>query len=796
MSRRTDFSHRLHQRGPAALAPVIALAIAALWAAAGMMQSPETQPAASAEPVRQGQIIRRIDFVGIKYVADGYARSIIKSQVGETFNPVVVEEDVNRLIKTNKFDSARAEPTVENGELVLVFRCVERPFVEAVEFNGNRKFKTKDLLPEVELAPGSPISEFSIRQAVENIERKYKEAGYYYIKVDVNRTRLTNDRVVEFQITEGPRVKVKKIRFTGNNSFTPRQLKPHIETKTYIWIFRTGEFDADRADRDCASLQRFYKDQGFLDARVGYKLDFTSDTDLTVIYEIDEGVRYAIKSITLKGNTVFPTDELLNLMKLKPGDYFLAEKLQNDLKSITDKYGENGYIYADVRSEWVYATEEGLVDLTININEEQQYRFGRIVIRGNSDTKDKVVRRELRFFPEELYNTVATREAQNRLVETRLFKTAVITPVGDQPHVRDALVKVEEAEANTILFGVGVTSNSGLVGSVTLENRNFDIADWPRNATELFKGRAFRGAGQTLRIQLEPGTQLMRGRIDFREPYLFDQDLGFSTSVYVFQRDREDWDERRIGFFFAFDKRFREGRLKNWAVEAAFKFENVKISDVHWEDPAQIRDADGTSWLNSIKGTIVRDTTDSRFLPTRGNRSSFSYEQFGALGGDWFFGRFTADTAQHFTLLTDSSNRKHVLSLGGTLGQIFGDAPVFEKYFGGGIGSIRGFEFRRVAPMARFISEKRVGGDFELLTNAEYSFPVWEETLRGVTFLDMGTIEENTEISQWRAAIGVGMRVYLKPFGPIPLAFDFAIPLSKGPDDDTQVFSFSFGTTF
>ncbi len=788
-------SRRLARRfSPAAAIALAALAVAALLAAAGMMQQAPPPPE-DVQP-RDGQVIRKIEFVGLKNVADGYVRSIIKTEVGQPFNARAVEEDVTRLVKTNKFDAARAEPSVVDGELVLTFRFVERPFVEAVEFSGNRKFKTKDLLPDADLSPGSPISEFSVKQGITNIERKYKDAGYYYVKVDVNRERLMQDHVVVFDIREGPRVKIRKILFQGNNTFRPGQLKDQIESKTYIWIFRTGDFDADRAERDSAGLQNFYKDQGFLDARVGYKIEFKNETDLTLIFVIDEGVRYSIKSIAFKGNHVFSSDDLQAHIKLKPGDFILNEKLQADIKSISDKYGEQGYIYAEVRADWVYAKEEAQVDLTFTITEREQFRFGRIIVRGNATTKDKVVRRELRFFPEELYNTVSVRSAESRLVETRLFNTAVITPAGTQPGVRDALVRVEEADANIVLFGVGVTSNSGLVGSITLENRNFDLFDYPRNATELFKGKSFRGAGQTFRIQLEPGTELMRGRVDFREPYLLDQDLGFGASFYVFQRNRDEWDETRIGFNVSFDKRWREGILKNWAAETAFRFEHVQISDVSWKEPEEIRKAEGGNWLTSVKETFVRDMTDSRWLPTRGNRTSIAYEQVGIFGGDWFFGKLIADTAQHFTLLTDSSDRKHVLSIGATIGQIFGDAPVFEKFYGGGIGSIRGFAFRGVSPEQRFISTKKVGGDFELLTNAEYSFPIVEKMVRGVTFLDMGTIEEATEITGWRAAVGVGARIYLKPFGPVPLAFDLAFPIAKQSDDDTQVFSFSFGTTF
>ncbi len=770
-----------------------AAALAGVLAGTGMMQQ-GARPVPQPLP-QEGRPIQRIEFIGLTHVAETYARALLKLKPGDPYDRRPVEDDITRLIKSGKFDDVRAEPRIEQDALILVFRVVERPFVEAVEFSGNRKFKARDLQAEVELSPGAPISEFALTQAVANIERKYKEAGYYYVEVTVDRERLP-DRIVRFSISEGPRVRVRRILFEGNASIPAARLQEKLETTTYLWIFRTGDFDEDRAERDAASLQNYYKDRGFLDARAGYQLEFDpTGRDLAVTFVIDEGPQYLVRELNFRGNAVFTSEELALALRLHPDAVFDADVLKDDVRRLVERYGALGYIYADVRTDWAYARDPGFVDLTLTISEREQFRFGRIVIRGNSRTQDKVVRRELRFFPEEVYDATAVRRAEQRLVETRLFTEATITPVGNQPGVRDALVRIEEADATTVLFGVGVTSNSGLVGSISIENRNFDLFDRPRDAREFFKGRAFRGAGQTLRLLVEPGTEFTRARLDFREPYLLDQNLGFGTGVYLFERDRGEWDERRIGFNVSFDHRFRQGWLDNWAAEAAFRFENVNIGDTDWLTAKRIRDDRGDHWLTSVKGTLVRDTTDSRFLPTRGNRLTVSWEQAGALGGDFSFGKLIADAAQHYTLHTDSSDRKHVLSLSGTLGNIFGYAPVFERFFGGGIGSIRGFEFRGVSPRAGW-REDRVGGDFQLLTNAEYSFPLVGTSVRGVAFVDMGTVEENFEINAWRASVGLGARIYIKFFGPIPLAFDFAWPVAKEDEDDTQVFSFSFGTTF
>jgi len=333
------------------------------------------------------------------------------------------------------------------------------------------------------------------------------------------------------------------------------------------------------------------------------------------------------------------------------------------------------------------------------------------------------------------------------------------------------------------------------VGSISVENKNFDLFDWPRTAGEFFKGKAFKGAGQTLRLQFEPGTQLTRGRIDFREPYLLDKEVGLGLGFYVFQRKRDEYDEERIGFYTSLDKRFREGILKGWAIEGAPRFEHVDISDVKYFSARPIEEAKGGSWLTSLKGTLLRDKTDSIWLPSTGNKLKFSYEQAGTFGGDWTFGKLLAEYEQYFTLYKDTFDRKHILSIGSTMGNIFGDAPVFERFYGGGMGSIRGFEFRGISPREG-IRDDKVGGDFELLTNAEYSFPIVGKMLRGVTFLDMGTVEDDFGIHSWRAAVGFGARIYIKYFGPVPVAFDLAFPIAKDSDDDTQIFNFSFGTTF
>lgn len=785
--------------GPFAAVCGVALGAEAVQAPPAQAGTVLAEGASGAErpaPPEQGRPVKEIRIEGAERVSQDAIRPSLRTKVQEPYNEAIVQEDVRTLLQTGKFANVYATRQLDGDQVIVTFHLTEKPEVESVEFHGNQKFKAKDLYEDVDLGPGSPLDRFAINRGRDNIEQRYKEAGYYYVEVTVDEELLKNERRIVYNIVEGPRVRVRNILFEGNENYSSKRLKQEVKTKTYIWIFRTGEFDLERAERDVADLRTFYRNQGYLDAQVSYRLETSADRrDLTLVLVIDEGVRYYVETMTCQGNRAFDNDAVLLPLKIQPGSPYVNEWIKSDVEYLEAEYGKNGYIYAKVKPEWVYSDTPGQIKLTINIDEGNQYTVGRIVVRGNERTKDKVVRRNLRFYPEELYDTTKTKAAEQRLHETRLFSEASITPVGDAEGVRDALVRVSETETTTFLIGVGVTSNSGVVGTLTVENRNFDLFDWPRNSEEFFKGRAFKGAGQILRLQVEPGTEFTRLRLDFREPYLLDQPVSFGQGFYVFTRGRDAYDETRVGAQTSFGHRFQKGLLRGWAGEVALRIEGVDIDGVDFTDAEEIRDMEGNHFLTSVKGTLVRDTTDSRFMPTQGSRFTVSYEQAGALGGDYFFGKLLATHAWHRTLRTDVLGRKSVLTLHGRIGQIFGDAPVFERFFGGGLGSIRGFEFRGVSPRSGF-NDDQVGGDFMLIGGAEYNFPIYGKILRGVAFTDMGTVEDNFGISAWRMSIGLGARVVVEWFGPIPMAFDFSVPITKDGDDDTQIFQFSFGTTF
>jgi outer membrane protein insertion porin family len=532
---------------------------------------------------------------------------------------------------------------------------------------------------------------------------------------------------------------------------------------------------------------------------------------------IVEGMRYVIGNMTLEGNTVFSNAELLAGAKIGPGSFAERDRLEALQKRIQDIYGHEGYIYRNVDVNPKFTSQPGVVDITITITEGKPYLVGRVIVRGNANTQDRVIRRQMRIYPDQTYDIVQVRKSIERLKATQLFQDVKVTPIGSEKvDVRDALVEVAEKQTGQFAFGAGVSTNIGLVGQVSYEQKNFDITNWPHSFDEYIRGQSFKGAGQYFRILLEPGTEFQRYRVTFQEPHLLDTPYSFANDLYYFTRARESWDERRIGDIVTFGRRFGDV----WGVSVALRAEQVEITNpvdlfndgitqvsfpvagpagniVRHNDTAQeILNERGSHFLTSLKPAVVRDTTDSQVFPTTGTRASLSLEQYGVFGGEVDITKLMFGFNWYTTLYTDLFDRKTVLALRNQAGVIpFGTSPTYERFYLGGISELRGFKFRGVSPRSGPLNDP-IGGDFEWLTTAEVNYPIYEEFLRGVVFVDVGTVERDITITSIRSDFGAGVRLTLPLFGGLPIAVDFAYPLTKKSGDRTQLISVSLGVPF
>ncbi len=757
---------------------VLALTILLAAAPQSLAQTPST--------------VLEVRIEGNQRVSDAAVLSQIKTRAGEPYDEATIAADEKRLMETRQYTGVVVTKTATEEGVIVTFTVAERAVVVAVELVGNEKIKTSTLTKKLTIGAGDPVDRFLIEQSRKALENLYREKGYSQASVTVDAAPLGEGKVV-YHIDEGVKTIVRKIRFEGNTHLGWWKLRTSISSQVRLWPFLTGALDEDKIARDVDTLRNLYTDDGFLDAKVTSRLDFSDDRKKAVLtFEIDQGPRYRIGELLFNGNTVFSDSELAGRLSLQSGEFFTTLAYQRDIKKVQEAYGEIGYINATVQAARRFpapAAEPApaLVNLVFDIAENDQYTVGKIDIRGNTVTQDRVIRRELRFFPEQLFNTVAVGESRRGLLETRLFNDVTIVPEGAAPGMRNAVVTVDEGQTGQILLGVGVSTNSGVIGTITYTQRNFDILGWPNDRRKLF-GNAWKGAGQTLTLSLEPGTEMNQAYIDWFEPRLFDKEYSLGQKLFFFDRARETYDEQRFGYVPSVGHRFPNG----WYVELSGRLENVSVKSLDSGAPPEVVKEKGNNFLAGPKLTFVRDRTDSRWTPSRGDRFQLTLEQ---IAGDYTFSEITGTYRYYRTLWLDALDRKHILAARATAGRICGDSPVFERFYGGGIGSIRGFDYRGISPRSAG-TDDQIGGEFLLLAGAEYSFPLVGEVLRGVVFLDTGTVEKSTEITTYRASAGFGMRWIIPLMGEVPMSFDFGFPIAKSSEDDTQVFSFSIGWSF
>jgi outer membrane protein insertion porin family len=348
-------------------------------------------------------------------------------------------------------------------------------------------------------------------------------------------------------------------------------------------------------------------------------------------------------------------------------------------------------------------------------------------------------------------------------------------------------VFVEETRTGQFMFGVAVNSNNGIMGQITLNERNFDITRVPTSWDDFLNGTAWRGAGQGFRLEAQPGNRLQRYLVSFTEPYFLDTNVSFNASAFYFDRAYFDWTESRYGGRLAWGYRL----TPDLSLSAALRAENINIFNPRVTGVPELDAVLGHSDLFSGRITLTRDTRDLAFMPTQGHLIELAYEQ---AFGSFDYPRGDINYAQYFLLRQrpDGTGR-HTLAYSTKVGFSGSNTPIFENYFAGGFSTLRGFTFRGASPLD---SGVRVGGQFQFINSLEYFFPLTaDEMIRGTVFCDFGTVERDIALraENFRVAPGVGLRINVPALGPAPLAFDFSFPVASAAGDDKQTFSFFFG---
>src|SRR3984893_3762135 len=758
--------------------------------------APGQQPAApgqrppTAQP-QKGPIVRQIEtkYAGPATLSRQRILTNMKTTVGQPYSEGIVEDDVRALYATGLVTNVRiyGEPLPDGVKVIVVVQT--RVTLAAVNVVGNERVKISRIRKEMALKINAPLDEQTLETARQKVVELYQKRGYPDIdvqyKVETNEDRGT--ATVTYSVSEGTKAIVKKILFSGNTAISSRRLKKEMKTKEnnlIAFLTGAGRLNSAQLDEDVQKIKAMFQDNGYEDVQV---------TDVKINREkgpkyvdidiyIDQGTQYHINAVTVDGLQVVSEANFRKVIKQKEGQVFSPQKLEKDIKAVEDAYGVAGYADAQVAVQTTPAGP-GLGDLHYKIEEGIKSYVERINISGNTRTKDKVIRRELVLAPGDVFDTVRVDISKKRLEGLQYFEK-VDTYASDTlvPGRKDLNVVVQEKRTGSLNFGLGFSSDQGLLGFAELNQGNFDITNW----------RTFTGAGEKFRARFQIGTLQTQALISLTEPYFLDQRLALGEEVYYLdsQYYSNIYNERNYGF----DIFLRKPITNFLAARLQYLFQDTNIYGISTTDPLVLAQA-GDTLESRVTFELTYDKRDNAFLTRKGTRIDFStYVAGGPLGGDVQIYGFDLSASQYFhlpfdTILLFDAEVATVATWGGG-----SRVPIYDRVYLGGANNLRGFKFQDVGPKDQFGDD--IGGNSLARLTVEYTIPIVER-VRAAVFYDTGFVNAGSwsfNTTNVNSDFGFGLRLDL-PIGPIRI--DYGIPIQADKfNNSSGRFQFSVGYQF
>lgn len=749
----------------------------------------ETVPNAPSEEVAQpvvAAIITDVQIRGNQLISTSTIRNKLTSQPGAPLRQEKINEDIKRLFKTGFFQDVKFEVEPSAGGYLLILIVDEKPIIKTIVIEGNKLIKTDRVRKKLVVVEGQILDPKLIKEGVLAIEKIYAEKGFRFVKVDweMDVNEYSKEATILISIDEGSKIKIKEVAFEGNSAFKSKKLSRILSTRRKRLFFPGGSFKEEEFRKDLDRVLSLYQDNGYLDVRVTPEFnDDKTNGEMTILIHIDEGPLYTAGNVRLEGNIFFPSGDLWAVMKMLPDSTYSQRKLSQEVTAIQDYYFERGYISVQVSPETKINPITGKIDITYFIREGDLFFIDKVKIRGNTKTKDIVIRRELRVRPGERFDGAKIDRSKQRLENLGYFEQVnVETEDTDQANRKNLVVRVKEKQTGELSFGAGISSVEKFIGFAEIGQRNFDLLNFPRMT----------GAGQSLALRARVGSLSRDFDLSFTEPYLMGKNLSLGVNGYSMTQfaNNTDFDTERTGGTVNISRAFGE------YVKSGFGYtlENVGLSDIESDADPVVRQFEKDRWLSRVKWFINRDTRDNRFNPKSGNLLSFSSELVGSfIGGEEDFYVFSASWNRYYEVRKD-----HVLEfkLRLSTADSFGDSttvPVYDRFYAGGLGSVRGYGPRRVGPKG---GGDAIGGQSMMITNLEYTFPIIE-SFKGSFFWDIGQVDPDAyslDFGDIAMSVGPGLKVNT-PIGPV--AFYYGYPLAnKDTDNENGRFEFSFSRGF
>ncbi len=727
----------------------------------------------------RAEVIASIAPTGNIKIDSGAILQRIKTKPGDTYDPETLREDLKSIFKLGYFDDIRIEVVQKPEGKAVTFRITEKPVIRSIYYSGIDELKESTVKEVVTLREQSILNPAQIKRTADAIQLLYKTKGYYNTTVTPEITFPTEDSAeVEFVIDEGEKIYIRDIRFEGNEAFDDDDLEDEIETSTkgwFSWITDSGLLDYDQLNQDAGRIINYYGNHGYLETKISDPVVTQEEEWLYITFNIEEGTRFKVGEVEMEGDLLDSREKLLRMLDIREQEYVSRKILREDILKITDFFAEKGYANANISPRITPGAAENILDIVIDVDKGELVYINRITITGNDRTRDNVIRRELEVEEGGIFNAKALRQSLQNLQYLDFFEEVGISPEKsfDDTTV-DLSVEVAEKSTGRFTIGAGYSSVDKLIlmGEVAENN--------------------FLGRGDTLAFSADIGGESTRYNLQYKNPRLNDSELSWGVDIFDIERDYDDYTKESQGGALSFGYPLWE----KWRGYGRYSFTDTLLSDVAENASFVIRNSVDIEVTSAVRFSAQRDTRNRRFGATKGSRHSLSIEYAGGpLSGDSEFTKLEGHTTWYFPLFWDTVFHFH-----GAAGQAFENEdnglPVYERFFLGGLRSIRGFEFGKVSPRDPITGE-RIGGDKMWFTNFEYIFPLlMEQGLNGVLFFDMGQVlndDDDWNLENFEKSVGVGIR-WFSPIGPLRLEWGYNLdPLE---DEDTSVWDFSIGGVF
>ncbi|WP_239015420.1 outer membrane protein assembly factor BamA [Archangium violaceum] len=756
-------------------------------------------PVAPDREVREGEVVE-IRIEGNRRVESEAVRRALRTQVGQVFDETRTAEDLRAVWALGYFSDVQLlVQRLPTGGITYVVRVQERPSIRTVKLSGNEELSQDDLKESIEIRALTILDMDAVRRTQKKIQEKYIDKGYFLAEVNHRVVPLEGGQVdVVFDIDENSKVMVKDIVFLGAEKVPAAKLKDVMLTKEGGYLsFITGEgtYREEVFQRDLAVIQATYYDEGFINVRVD-KPTVSLSADKRYIYvtiRVTEGERYDIGKIDFAGDLVVPKEELAKLMTSSTGTHFSRTQLGQDIQAITDVYYDRGYAYANINPVTSINADERTVDLTFDVQKGPQVSIERIDVIGNTKTRDKVIRRELRVYEGELYSGTGVRRSKDRVTALGFFETVEVTQrPGSREDTIVVQVEVKEKATGTFQVGLGFSNVESFIFTAQVSQNNF------------------LGWGQSVSASAQISSLRSLVQLSYFDPYFLDTNFLLSVDFSRVEADYLDFTRLSTGGNLSLGYQVLEDLL----VNVGYSQEHVDVQAAESYGGVLLANRFLSGVTSSVRLSLTYDKRNNRLFPSKGFIHYGSVEYAPSfLGGSFLFTRYTAYSRLYFPLPLGA-----VFKTNATVGYIQQldpnrPLPISELYYLGGINSVRGYLLRSISPSLLAprsgspdapIERLNVGGNKQLIVNLELEFPILEKAgIRGVVFYDAGNafatnerffqdLQDDVPLGLFHS-VGFGFR-WFSPVGP--LRFEWGIPITRRPDDDPLLFEFTIGNFF